>query len=337
VASADGCPAGQGEGGDDDTVRAIVEIAMPGAMVTRRPSLYATSYRLEEIEARCPGEPTRHFMAKHLGREAMTEAGRRARPQSLNSTGRELVVYRDILSGTDLATPALIGGWADTHRGALVLERVRGVPLAEIGNFSTWEAAARWLARMHMTFASSLSGTDPSWKHSSLVHYDREQLRVTGRRGLDRAAEQRLGSARTRAAIAEAHERALSALGATGGTLVHGDFYPSNIVVAADRIAVVDWELAGWGAAELDLAALIAGAWGYEQRRALTMAYHQAASERGSTGTFAALMQRVSLATIVVALRWIGAAPDWKAPDDHHQDWFADAISVLDHLDEGAA
>jgi aminoglycoside phosphotransferase (APT) family kinase protein len=318
-------------------VRAIVETAMPGATVTRRPSLYATSYRLEEIEARCPGEPTRHFMAKHLGREAMTEAGRRARPQSLDSTGRELAVYRDILSGTDLATPALIGGWADTHRGALVLEQVRGVPLAEIGDFSTWEAAARWLARMHMTFAAPLSGMDPSWKHSSLVHYDREQLRVTGLRGLGHAVEQRLGSARTRVAMAEAHERALSALATTGGTLVHGDFYPSNIVVAVDRIAVVDWELAGWGAAELDLAALIAGAWGYEQRRALTRVYHQAASERGSTVTFAALMQRVSLAAIVVALRWIGAAPDWKAPDDHHRDWFADAMSVLDHLDEGAA
>ena len=335
--SADHDPAGQGEGGDDDGVGAIVEVAMPGATVIRRPSLYATSYRLEEIEARYPGEPTRHFMAKHLGREAMTEAGRRSRPQAPDCTGRELTVYRDILSGTDLTTPALIGGWADTHRGALVLEWVRGAPLAEIGDFSTWEAAARWLARMHMTFAAPLSGTDPSWKHPSLVHYDRQLLQAAGRRGLERAAEQQLGSARTRTSLAEAHERGLGALTTAESTVVHGDFYPSNIIVSADRIAVVDWELAGWGPAELDLAALIAGAWGYEQRRALTLAYHLEASERGRTDSFAALMQRVSLATVVIALRWIGAAPDWKAPDDHHRDWFADAMSVLDHLDEGAA
>ena len=49
---------------------------------------------------------------------------------------------------------------------------------------------------------------------------------------------------------------------------VHGELYPSNVVIASDgprqpRVAAVDWELAGVGPFALDLAALTAG-WSQE-------------------------------------------------------------------------
>lgn len=324
------------EGAVDDRVRAVVASAAPGATISCRPCLYTTTYRIEEIEACRPGEPTERFVVKHLGREAMNENGRRAKLESMDSTGRELAVYRDLLAGAGLATPILVGGWDDGRSGALVLERVEGDPLTDVGDFGVWEAAARWLAQMHLTFVDGPAGTRPKTP-TSLLHYDRDLLEGVGTRGLKRAVAQDLGSFQIRAELAKAHERALTALTSARCTLVHGDYYPSNIIVAEDRVAVVDWELAGWGPPELDLAALISGTWSCDQRGQLTRAYHEETAEAGPTESLAALVRRVRLASLHLALRWLGAGFDWRAPDEHHRDWFADAVSVLADLDEEAA
>jgi aminoglycoside phosphotransferase (APT) family kinase protein len=274
------------------------------------------------------------LMAKHTGRKAMTEAGRQARPVESDGTGRELAVYRHILAGAGLATPTLIGGWSGPSRGVLVLERVPGTPLTEVGDFGAWEGAARWLARMHATFAATPPSIAAFGTAASLARYDWDRLDAAGTRGLARAAEHGLGSCGARAALARAHEQGLGTLTSTTSTLVHGDFYPSNIMVAGERIAVLDWELAGTGPAELDLAALLAGGWGDEQRAALAMAYYEeAVAARGVTEPLAALLWRVALASVHLALRWLGSESGWKAPDEHHRDWFADALAALAHLE----
>lgn len=313
-----------------DLVGTIVAAAVPGATMTRRPCPYTTSYRLEEIEAKRSGEPTLRFTAKHLGWQGLTEAGRRAKPVTLHSTERELAVYRDILARADLATPGFIGGWAGHDTGVLVLERVEGTPLTEIGDFGAWEAAARWLARMHTTFAAEPRAT-ASRGYASLLRYDGDLLDRAGRLGLARADERGFGSAADRAALARAHRQGLRAL--ANRTLVHGDFYPSNIIVAGDRIAVVDWELAGIGPGELDLAALAAGKWEDAQRCHLVRAYHEEAAVLGPTEPFDALFRRFTLASVHLALRWLGAPPGWRPPGEHERDWFADAVSALAHLD----
>lgn len=327
---------------DDVNLDAIViDAGAPGATVTRRPFEYATSHRLEEVDVDCHDGRKLHLVAKHVGQKGMTEAAQLARPAALNRAARELAVYRDVLSGAGLGTPELVGGFAsdDDDTGVIVLERVEGTPLAEIGDFTVWEAAARWLARMHAAF----SGV-PTWfpestpgSRSSLVRYDRDLLAAAGRRGLARAAQQALGSAELCVALGARHEYALRALESAPITLVHGDFYPSNIIVAGDRIAVVDWELAGTGPAVLDLAALAAGGWNSEQRHDLIRAYHEETLVQRRPETFTALARRVELASLHLALRWVGSAPDWEAPDEHRRDWFADAVAALARLNGSAA
>src|SRR4029079_14490224 len=107
-------------------------------------------------------------------------------------------------------------------------------------------------------------------------------------------------------------------------------------VVAGERIAVVDWELAGTGPGVLDLAALASGSWRDAQRYELMRAYHDEAGVIGRrTETLTALVRRVELASVNLALRWVGAAPDWEAPEAHRRDWFADAVAALARLDRG--
>ena len=325
----------------DGIVDDIVDAIAPGATSTRRPFVYATSARLEAVEVqRAHGTPLQ-LVAKHLGRHAMTDAARLAKPAELHHAGRELAVYRHVLAGAGLGTPELLGGGVDDddESGVLVIEKVPGNPLAQIGDFAVWEGVARWLARMHAAFFARpprLPERVPGARQT-LVNYDRETMAAAGARGLERAAAQALGSADLCVSLAARHEYALRALESATPTLVHGDFYPSNIVVADDRIAVVDWELAGIGPAVLDLAALVAGEWSSERRQELLRAYHQEAFSLGRIETFTALVRRVELASLHLALRWVGSTADWEAPDEHRRDWFADAVAALARLDGGSS
>jgi aminoglycoside/choline kinase family phosphotransferase len=187
---------------------------------------------------------------------------------------------------------------------------------------------------MHAAFTPAPRRIAAAEVRSSLVRYDRPLLEAAGNAGLRQAEEQGLGSADIRASLARLHHQALDDLTSTTSTLVHGDFYPSNILVSGDRIAVLDWELAGTGSGALDLAALAAGQWSGEKRQDLVRAYHDVAVSMGSTEPLDILARRVDLASVHVTLRWVGAVTSWEPPDEHRRDWFADAVAMLKRFEE---
>ena len=110
-------------------------------------------------------------------------------------------------------------------------------------------------------------------------------------------------------------------------TLLHGEFYPSNVLVQgspgeAVRIRVIDWEMAGIGSGLLDLAALIAGKHEPGLRRRIVDAYRSELAHLPD-----AFVETLRAARLLVALQWIGWEPDWTAPDEHAHDWHGDAVS----------
>src|SRR5262249_37474331 len=80
--------------------------------------------------------------------------------------------------------------------------------------------------------------------------------------------------------LASRHELIVERLAALPATLIHGEFYASNVLVRESggglHVCPVDWERAGLGPGLLDLAALIAGKWTDEQKRALALEYYAA-------------------------------------------------------------
>ena len=195
----------------------------------------------------------------------------------------------------DLGAPEPIAA----GRGWLLLELVDGVPLAEADELAAWEDAARWLARLHAT---------PAPPAPSLVRHDARHLDAIVRRAL--AREPALG--RIEAAAREAAAR----LAAAPSVLLHGEAYPSNLLVeAGGRIRPVDWETAGTGAAALDLAALTSGAWDPAVRERVVAAYGSSDAEE------------LDAARLVVALQWIGWSPEWAPPPEHRHDWLAEALA----------
>jgi len=121
------------------------------------------------------------------------------------------------------------------------------------------------------------------------------------------------------ARIVAAYERVLEILSAMPATFVHGEFYASNVLVAGERIAAVDWEMAGIGPGILDLAALVTG-WGEEERTAIIAGYGNVPS------------QALDAAQLHLALQWLGWSPDWTPPPEHARDWLAEALSAGQRL-----
>jgi thiamine kinase-like enzyme len=117
--------------------------------------------------------------------------------------------------------------------------------------------------------------------------------------------------------------------------LVHGELYPSNVLVGATAAGVqvwpVDWEMAGVGCPLLDLAALTSG-WHGGDHDALVDAYLDDAgparwADREEVGAL------LDCCRLHYALQWLGWSPGWTPPPEHARDWVADALAIAERLE----
>ncbi len=195
----------------------------------------------------------------------------------------------------------------------ILLQWVDGsMPVSEAPHPAGIRSAARWTGQFHRELVGSVTPAPPSM----LVRY-----------GTD-LAERWIRSAH--ATIAEAlpvwtplaDELVMAApliglLLQSERTVVHGDLYPANVLVADGLVCPVDWEWAGCGAGELDLAALIDG-WSLETVDACLRDYSLARWPAGTDGGF---LRRLAAARLFLAARWMGEHC-CLADDDrmvHHQ------------------
>ena len=164
---------------------------------------------------------------------------------------------------------------------------------------------AAWLRAFHDRFAKS----PPAGGH----------LLAYGAQLLGGWRDQALAMHPDLSAHRPALELGLRILTSAPPTFIHGEFYPSNVMVAEGRIAPVDWEMAGIGAGALDVAALLSG---WDQR-------HQAEI---SSGYGKLVAEQLHAAQLYVALRWLGQPPGWRPPDWQRNDWRSQALAAARRL-----
>ena len=216
-------------------------------------------------------------MMKDLSRAALHEEALAAKPELLYEPMREIHVYRDLLDGAGLGTAEYHGSSIDPaqDRWWLFIENVVGDALWQIGEFDVWEEAARWLARMHGDLGRRVDGRGP------LLRYDRDLLGVWARRASGFADDPRsTWSTEDRQRVRELtarYDAVTEQLAALAPTFIHGEFYPSNVLVQqggrTPRVCPIDWEIAAVGPGLLDLAALSVGKWTDAERARLAVAY----------------------------------------------------------------
>ncbi len=272
------------------------------ATIRRRPFEYRSSAPLVELDA-----GGRTLLLKDLSPAALTERARAAKHDLLHDPAREIEVYRTFLDGAGLGTPALAAAVADADRGRywLAVEKVAGTELYQL-EVDRWHEVARWLARLHDRFAG-VAASD------HLVRYDRSYFELWP----ERAGVRPPG-----------YEAVIDRLAGLPTTLVHGELYASNVLLAGDRVCVIDWELAGVGPGVLDLAAVTAGL-ADEDASALVETYRAALEDPPDAQE---LGFELDCARLHLAIQWLGWSAEWMPPPEHALDWRAELPRLAERV-----
>ena len=304
--------------------------------LARRPCPYSSSFALDEIDVGFDDGSELQLVMKDLSPRAMAACARRARPRFLYDPRRETQAYRWILPHAPPGTATWYGAVVNpsTQRYRLFLERVEGLELRHVGAFSVWERTARWIARFHRSFSPTQVAR--LVERSRVLIYDEafywrwlERARgfAAGHREMRRRVER----------IARGYASVVKRLAGMPRTLIHGEFYPCNILVRRTgrllRVCPVDWEMAALGPAAIDLACLTTG-WARRGERAMVRAYRAA---RSDTTTRSARIPHdfwvdFDCCRLHLAVRMLGWSKAWSPPPQHAHDWLAEAERLAERI-----
>lgn len=288
---------------------------------------YSTSAPIDLVTSRDPGAPT--LLRKDLSPGSVLAQARDTRPSFVQDPRREIAVYSQVLPSW-LRAPAFHGAVDDRDAGRhlLFLEHVNGVELWQVGELDVWVEVARWLASMH---AAHLEADASPEVRSLLLRYDAEHLRTWAARA---AAFATAGAGVER--VLEHHDELVERLLALPQSFIHGELYPSNVLVGpADggrpRVAAIDWETAAVGPSLVDLAALVEG-WDDDAVGMLLAAYRAAMAGRDPDAAGAVTDDALNACRLHQCIRWLGWCRGWSPPDEHARDWLALALDLTARL-----
>ena len=321
----------------DPELRAGLERALAGVglelsgEIERRPSPYRTSFPIEELRVDLVGRGEARLGFKQLDWDRLEPGAQLAKPRFLHDPEREPEVYRLLLPQTPSGPPEFLGSVLEDGRRWLFVEWVEGRELFQVGERELWEEAARWLARFHVAMAPE---RDRHLREARLIDHDAAFFSRWIERAREFAAEPKPIEW-----LAARHEQVIEALLDQPRTVLHGEFYASNVLVASDsgptplgrdsaaRIAPVDWELTAIGSGLSDLAALVSG-WPHRDLEAIAAAY---AAEPG-VPVFS--RRDLDFARLQVAIQWLGwAPPQWEPPEGQRHDWLGEAVALAEELE----
>jgi hypothetical protein len=270
------------------------------SVVARQTNVYTSTWPSEIVDCRIGRSGRLRLFLKQGPREARNAHGHLVGP------GYEARVYETVLAPAGLAHPflgavrpvgsptlCLVLEYLD--RGWWRLNRVED-PRA-IVRVATWLGAfhAETTARVDV-LAGGLNQYDVEYYEGWAWRSSRQLPRLGDRFGWLARVCRRFGPMGAQ-------------LAAGPLTIVHGEFYPQNVLVHDDAIRPVDWEWAGLAAGEVDLAALTEG-WSRELTRASERAYARARWPAGAPDDFA---WRLDVARVYLHLRWLGDRTDRTA------------------------
>jgi aminoglycoside phosphotransferase (APT) family kinase protein len=306
----------------------------------RRISSYSSSFVIENLELELEAGQHLRLVLKDLSPKSMLPTARAVRPAFLYLPHREIQVYTRILQELELGTPVCYGAIEspEQKRYWLFLERVEGPLLWQVGRMEVWENAARWLAILHSKYQSGEFGATPL-ELDGVLAYDEPLLRrwLSRAEGFLRSKNGKICRTHWRRfdQIASRYDLVIERLMEMPKSLIHGEYFPSNIMVRRQpnpfTICPIDWEVAGIGPGLVDLAALTLGNWTPAQRARLISAYHQASREdTGRELPIRELIEAVSYCQLHLSIQLLGWSSDWCPPEKHARNWLGEASRLAE-------
>lgn len=300
------------------TVRAVY--GHQAKVVSCTPSIYSTSHPIDDVVVDVGDGRTVALLRKDVaGHLPGTDA---AKPAFLRDAGREQRVYRHLLARVDVGAPRLIGA----GEGWLLLEKVPGVELYQVGDVGVWRAVAEAVAAMHRSFSDDAERqmADPTL---GLLRHD--AVAIDGWITLASTAFPGASRPRWLEALRQRYGEVRDCLLTLPQTIVHGELYASNVLVDGitvppRRVCPIDWEMAALGPGLMDLAALVAGSWDDADRRAIASGYLAAFPTLGEDD--------LDVCRLHVAVQWLGWSTAWRPPLEHAHSWLTEARELGERL-----
>ena len=283
--------------GRDQAPRAVT-------LLGRESCPFASTYPCEVVTCQLAGGPPLRLFCKHAAGMNHNAHGHRG------GVGYEAAVYREVLVPLGVKVPRFYGEYYDgsSDGSLLVLEYLDdNLRINKSGDPSAMGKAARWLGTLHAA-AQARVGSDQDV--CPLNVYDAAYYSGWARRTSEFA-----GAWHDRfpwlSALCDRAGEALAPLLAAPQTVVHGEYYPRNILYHRGEVYPVDWESAAVAAGEIDLVALTED-WPDEVDRACEAEYRRVrwpgGPPAGADGTAAA-------ARFYLLLRWLGDRPEWTSKE----------------------
>lgn len=243
----------------------------------------------------------------------------------------EAAVYRDVLEPLVVAVPRFIGFEEVGASSWLVTQYEDGARLSKSPR-DALIAAGRWLGEFHRAGEKLIDGGGPKSINALDARYFRSwSERTRAFTPSPHTSKPWLTS------VCAAFEDLTPSLATGPLTVVHGEFYPANILLAHGRVLPVDWQSAAIGPGEIDIASLIEG-WGNGAIVAACLRTYE--RSRWPHGTPAGFRRRLALARVYWPLRWLGDDRAWSLDPRraHYFDELKEAARIAGLGDgEGAA
>jgi hypothetical protein len=229
----------------------------------------------------------------------------------------EAAVYRHIIQASRLSKPTFYGAYTAANDGDtwLIIQFVDG---GERVNRSpdprALILAARWIGQFHAETAQQINNTALNLHRYHNDYYAGWLQRMMMFSKPLHSRFPWLGTLFKRA------DRFIALLLDAPLTIIHGEYYPKNVLFHEGSIYPVDWESAAVAAGEIDLAALVEG-WPAQQVRACEIVYRQARWPNGPPPEFTWALE---MARLYLHCRWLGDRAEWTT--DAESLWRFDAL-----------
>jgi thiamine kinase-like enzyme len=273
----------------------------PVTVVDRQPNIYASTFPSEIVACRLADGNELKLFCKYgnVTNDSYDHKG---------NVAYEAAVYRHVLEPLKISTPKFFGSAAgETDSTWLVIEFLEGAARLELWDDpSAVVDVARWIGRFH-GLNETRSIAVPGFKV-----YRKEYFYGWVKRTLQHADEAGENFPWL-VKLCKRYEEMISDLIAGSMTVIHGEFYPNNILVREGNIYPVDWESSAKSFGEIDLATLTDGwgdsiDWTPEVHRQCVLEYQRLRWPDGSPADFE---RTFLLARLYVQFRWLGDSKEW--------------------------
>ena len=268
-------------------------------VLKRELSPYSTTFPCEIVTCRLPDNKTTDIFCKYSGDVDYTGFGHRGGP------AYELSVYREVLRPIGVSAPVCYGGEVDPKSGRawLALEYLPdALGVGKLHRSGAMVAAAEWIGRFHRLTEAGGTIERTGWMKA----YTRQYYMGWVRRTLKSSSSlpRKLPWLQ---AVCERASDLLEPLLEEPLSIIHGEYYPHNVLYYRGRVYPVDWESAARAAGEIDIASLTED-WSAKTTRSCIAAYQR---ERWPEGAPAGFTSRFLAARLYFCFRWLGDYADW--------------------------